>query len=325
MVKTKAIIIILIGGVLASFLFYGVKVYAGTLSCVVRNPGPCIGDEVEIFEMKNTTNSHAGLTAASYNNLVCCTLGVAGLGNDCNATDPAPAVALKLSGTSNAHVRRGTGANYPSATNACISVPTGGNVSVGYVTSPTTCVGAGYDTTLGSMIGTTNSHIGNGGWTAGTTKICATASAGLSTAIEIRAQDGLTEISTITFPSSTISTEVTNPSNSESETQAFGSSSLPVATLVTSTAYIAHITITSLVTWTDVATDENYYIDTAHARNITVSTFNTNKVAYSSWGVDADTGVTLATVNANDLYLSIDLTASAGKSGTSTLTILGET
>lgn len=151
---------------LVTGIFFVDTVYAGTLSCTVRTSS-CNGGEVEIFEMQNTTNSHAGLPAASYTNLVCCG-GVTGLGNSCSGTF---ATALKLSGATNAHARQGTGADYAGANNACISVPTGGSVSVGY--QATDC--SGFDTTLGSMIGTTNSHVGIGSWTAGTTKICASA------------------------------------------------------------------------------------------------------------------------------------------------------
>jgi len=147
-------------------IFFAQLVYAGTLTCTVR-AATCSGGETEIFEMQNTANSHAGLSAASYNNLVCCS-GVAGLGNSCSGTF---APALKLSSTTDAHVRQGTLADYPGAADACISVPTGGAVSVGY--QATNC--AGFDTTLGSMIGTTNSHVGDGSWANGTTKICATA------------------------------------------------------------------------------------------------------------------------------------------------------
>lgn len=168
--------VLFLTGFIAGIFFVG-TVYAGTLSCTVRTSA-CNGDEVEIFEMQNTTNSHAGLPAASYNNLVCCS-GVDGLGNLCSGTF---ATALKLSGTTNAHVRRGTLADYPSATNACISVPSGGSISVGYASD---CAVAGFDTTLGSMIGTTNSHAGNSSWVNGTTKICASAHGAGSLSVDI--------------------------------------------------------------------------------------------------------------------------------------------
>lgn len=98
------------------FLFSGSIAYAGTLSCTVRTSA-CNSGEVEIFEMQNTTNSHTGLPAASYNNFVCCG-GVTGLSNLCSGTF---ATALKLSGTTNAHTRQGTGSDYPSATNSIVS------------------------------------------------------------------------------------------------------------------------------------------------------------------------------------------------------------
>lgn len=146
--------------------FFVYPAFAGTLTCTIRS-GTCSGGETEIFEMQNTANSHAGLPAASYTNLICCG-GVIGLSNSCSGTF---ATALKLSGTSDAHARQGTLSDYPSAANACISVPAGGSVSVGY--QATNCTG--FDTTLASMISTTNSHVGDSSWTAGTTKICASA------------------------------------------------------------------------------------------------------------------------------------------------------
>lgn len=153
---------------LVTGIFFVDTAFAGTLSCTVRTTS-CSGGEVEIFEMQNTTNSHAGLPAASYNNLVCCT-GVTGLGNSCSGTF---ATALKLSGATNAHARQNQLADYAGANNACISVPSGGTVSVGY--QATNCTG--YDTTLASMKATTNSHVGN--TTAYTEyKICASAAAG---------------------------------------------------------------------------------------------------------------------------------------------------
>jgi hypothetical protein len=117
--------------------------------------------------MSGATNAHAELPSqanATYaNNVVCCS-GVTGLGNACTGTF---ATALKLSGTTNAHSEQNSQANY--ANSACISVPSGGSVSIGY--QATNCTG--FDTTLGSMTGTTNAHVGN--TTAYATRICGTA------------------------------------------------------------------------------------------------------------------------------------------------------
>lgn len=118
--------------------------------------------------MSSTTNAHAGLpNQANVNydaNVVCCT-NVIGLSNTCSGTN---AIALKLSSTTNAHAEQNSQSNY-SGDNACISVPTGGSVTIGYQASNCT----GYDTTLGSMEAVTNSHVGDS--SAYTTKICATA------------------------------------------------------------------------------------------------------------------------------------------------------
>ncbi|MEK7510372.1 MAG: hypothetical protein AAB567_02320 [Patescibacteria group bacterium] len=138
--------------------------YAGTLSCSVTTAAGCSG--TVIWRMSGSTNAHAELpsqaTAAYDSNVVCCS-GVTGLGNSCTGTF---ATALKLSGITNAHAEQNSQTNY--GNNVCISVPSGGSVSIGY--QSTNCTG--FDTTLGSMTGTTNAHVGDG--TAYTTKICAT-------------------------------------------------------------------------------------------------------------------------------------------------------
>jgi hypothetical protein len=139
---------------------------AGTLSCSVTTSAACTG--TVIYRMSSSTNAHAELpsqsNAAYDNNVVCCT-NVIGLGNSCAGT---ASTSLKLSSTTNAHAEQNTFSNFPD--NACISVPAGGSVTVGYQASNCT----GYDTTLGSMENSSNSHVGD--TTAYTTKICATAS-----------------------------------------------------------------------------------------------------------------------------------------------------
>lgn len=160
----KIAMIYFILATLFSGIFFLNTVYAGTLSCSVTTAGACTG--TVIWRMSGSSNAHAELpsqsTAAYDNNVVCCS-GVTGLGNSCSGTF---ATALKLSGATNAHMEQNSQANY--ANNACISV-TSGSVSVAYQASNCT----GYDTTLGSMTGTTNAHAGN--TTAYTTKICGTA------------------------------------------------------------------------------------------------------------------------------------------------------
>lgn len=149
--SNKIAIIYFIIPVLFSGIFFVSTVYAGTLSCSVTTAAACAG--AVIWRMSGVTNAHAELpsqaTAAYDNNVVCCS-GVTGLGNSCSGTY---ATALKLSGTTNAHIQQS--GSYPQS--ACISVPSGGSVSIGY--QATDC--ATYDTTLASMKATTNSHVGN--------------------------------------------------------------------------------------------------------------------------------------------------------------------
>ncbi len=142
--------------------------HAGTLSCSITTAAACTN--TVILRMSGSSNAHAELPSqanGNYSNNVICCSGVSSLGNSCSGTF---ATVLKLSGTSNAHVEQNSQVNY--ANNACISVPSGGSVSVGY--QATNC--SGFDTTLGSLNATTNSHVGDG--SAYTTKICATAVGG---------------------------------------------------------------------------------------------------------------------------------------------------
>lgn len=161
--------------------------YAGTLSCSITTD--CSGGTV-IFRMKNTTNSHAGMpVGSSYTNLVCCT-GVTGLGNSC--TEGVHNTVLRLSSANNAHVRQAThpSGDYPGSNNACISVPTGGNISVGYQSG--NC--DGYEATLACMSGTTNAHVDN--CTTYSTRICATASA-TAPVVSVSVSDGVVSYGTM--------------------------------------------------------------------------------------------------------------------------------
>lgn len=150
-------------------VFFLIAVYpagAGSLSCSITTNAGCT--QTKIYRLSDTTNAHAELanqTNSNYDgNVVCCT-NVIGLGNACSGTN---AIALKLSSTSNAHAEQNSSSSY-SGDNACISVPTGGSVTVAYQAD--NC--SGFDTTVGSIESTTNSHVGDAG--AYTTRICATA------------------------------------------------------------------------------------------------------------------------------------------------------
>ncbi len=155
-----------------------IEAVAGTLVCSVKASSQCTGvGETVIYRMSGASNAHAERhnrgTTVYADNAVCCTLGVVGLGNSCSGTF---ATALNLQGVGNSHVQQNSQSNYGNS--ACISVPSGGTVSVGY--QPTNC--AGFDTILGSMTGTTNAHVGN--TTAYPTKICARATVGAAPEIQ---------------------------------------------------------------------------------------------------------------------------------------------
>lgn len=151
--------------VIFCFIFYASLANAGNLSCSVTTSAACT--DVVIYRMSSSTNAHAELPSqanVAYNNNVVCCKNVIGLSNACSATFT---VALKLSSTTNAHAEQNTEANY--GNNACLSVPVGGSVTIGY--QATNC--SGYDTILGSIGSLTNSHVGDA--SAYTTKICGTA------------------------------------------------------------------------------------------------------------------------------------------------------
>jgi len=145
----------------AAFLAAGTA-RAGTLSCSVASSCP---DGVVVFRMSDTTDAHGELPSQSnYGQLVCCQ-NVYGLGNACSGTY---ATVIKLSDVTNAHAEIGTETNYPDS--ACLDVPAGGSVTVGY--QATDC--AGYDTTVASMsTADTNAHLGDAA--AYPNKICASA------------------------------------------------------------------------------------------------------------------------------------------------------
>ena len=150
--------------IILTILFFPGFAVAALSSSVVT--GACPSGQTTVFKMSATSNAHAGLAFSSYPVSVCVS-GVSGLSNSCSGTF---ATVLKLSGATNAHARQGDQSDYPSATNACLSAPADGSVSVGYQVN--NC--SGFDTTLASMSQfPTNAHVGDSN--AYLNKICASA------------------------------------------------------------------------------------------------------------------------------------------------------
>ncbi len=149
-------------------LFFAPIAYAGTLTCSITTAAACAG--TVIYRMSGSSNAHVELpsqTHPAYNSNVVCCGGVTGLSNTCTAPS---ATALNLTAVTNSHASQT--ASGPYLTPACISVPAGGTVSIGY--QATNCTG--FDTTLGSMVVTTNAHVGNSAAYANI-QICGTAAA----------------------------------------------------------------------------------------------------------------------------------------------------
>jgi len=159
-------------------------------------------------------------------------------------------------------------------------------------------------------------------------KCILTWTAELSTAIEIRAQNYTTLVSNITFPEDAPGATVSQPYNDidgSGNPQTFGGAGVakPVVTLYNGGASTLTIWY-NITTFTNgVVSNEYYLINDKGAACADVNAI-TNAVTFDT---NITTGTTIAqgAGNEKDLYLKIALSASAGKTGTSTLTILGET
>jgi peptidoglycan hydrolase-like protein with peptidoglycan-binding domain len=154
--------------IFALTIFFSANTALAALSCTVSTT--CNSPDVVVFRMASTSNSHAELPSQSnYSQLVCCS-GVTGLSNSCSGSY---SVVARLSADTNAHIEEGTQSTSAyDGHNACLSVPSGSTVSIGY--QNTNC--DGFDTTIASMAtATTNSHVGDS--STYTRKICASISA----------------------------------------------------------------------------------------------------------------------------------------------------
>ena len=148
--------------------------------------------------------------------------------------------------------------------------------------------------------------------------------AGFSPSIEIRAQNYTTLVSNITFSEGDLGTTVSQPYNNvdTGSPQAFGDPGTPVVTLYNGNASTLTIWY-NITTFTNgVVSNEYYFINTKGAACADATVIN-NVVTFD---VDTSTGITIAAGagNEKDFYLKTILSSLSGKSGTSTLTILGE-
>jgi hypothetical protein len=151
------------------------------------------------------------------------------------------------------------------------------------------------------------------------------ASTSQATTISIVRKVNDTAVSTITFPQGSPGATVSDPYNSgdgSGDSQVLDpDNSEPVVRLKNTSGGTLQVTL-EITSWTD-AVDAEYYeiIDT------TTTNVESVEQVLSADGTAAivDTGATISNGAYKAIYLAIDLSADAGKSGTSTIAVLGET
>lgn len=146
-----------------------------------------------------------------------------------------------------------------------------------------------------------------------------------ATTVLIRNVANDADVATITFPSGAPSAVISNPTgNSDVQVlTATASEAAPVALLTSTTAYTLWYNVTSTATWGDAVTSEKLYTQ-ALAADLDLTTFGTNAYNMTVWGTDQETTQTLDGSNNEELFLQVTLSSSSGKTGTSTLSVLGE-
>ena len=150
------------------------------------------------------------------------------------------------------------------------------------------------------------------------------ASTSSATTISINDQGGTVPITTISFPQGAPSAVISNPSSDASggeNTPQFldGAASEPVVQLYNGSAGTLTIWL-GISSWTEAVASERYVLsDPATTTTLDMSGATAVTTTNTDTGSTINNGAWLA------LYLEVTLIASSGKSGTSTLTILGET
>lgn len=147
----------------------------------------------------------------------------------------------------------------------------------------------------------------------------------MATTIAIKAQDGTTDVTKITFPEDAPSATVKAPYNdhdTDASPQTFSdSASKPVVTLISAVNYKVIVEIADTLGWADLVTREGFFLTDSTV--VTEAIFDTGKFNITVWDTEIDTTFTV-TETVKNLYLDITLTALAGKTGESTISILGE-
>jgi hypothetical protein len=150
-----------------------------------------------------------------------------------------------------------------------------------------------------------------------------------STSIAIRSQDYATSVLNITFPAGDPSTVVSLPTNGVGvEVQTFSATpgdAKPVITLVNTVATAYNIWYNITAFSNSVVSSENYVIIAKGGACANADAINQSATLDGSNYVTTGTVTAIAATGELDLYLKVTLGTLWGKTGDSTLTILGET
>lgn len=153
------------------------------------------------------------------------------------------------------------------------------------------------------------------------------ASTAQATSITVVGKLADTAITTITFPEGAPSGTISNPYNdidTVSDAQVLhASTSEPVVRLKNTSGGALNITL-EITTWTNsVAASEGYAL--SDPATTTTDTITDNNLSADGNANSVSTGVSVGAAAYKALYLELILSSSSGATGTSTLTILGET
>lgn len=154
------------------------------------------------------------------------------------------------------------------------------------------------------------------------------ASTSLSTSLAIVApSDNSTAITSITFPAGAPAADIENPFNNIDGAGALeqtysGTAPIPVIAINNSTGASLIVTL-SVGTWDEAVASERYLLVQSTDSNVVAGDV-TPVLTSDGNSATVATGITISDGTVGHLYLEITLNTLSGQSGTSSLTILGE-
>ena len=137
-----------------------------------------------------------------------------------------------------------------------------------------------------------------------------------------------TAVSTITFPEAAPGTTVDTPFNhidGSGDPQVLSTTASEPAVKIKNThASASYNVVLEITTWTNSLVDKEYY-NLAGDGATNIDAVTTELSAANGGANTVSTGVSIGAAAYKDLYLKLGLTSVGGKTGTSTLSVLGET